>query len=349
MERRARNIAVTMLVLLASAPLASAAVRVPEGVRMTTAVTGVPFPTNIAFDATGGRWMTSSSGGRQASDGVWYAPRGATRARHVARGLRLALGLTWHRGVLYVSHATSERYGRVTALSRFVGGRFARRRAVVPRLRIGLHAVDTVVPGPEGRLYVGVGSQGDASGFPGRIVSFRPDGSGLQREAVGLRNPYGLAFVPGTSRLLVTDNGRDDLGAFRPPEELNVFDVLGGTVDFGWPRCYGQGGPSCRGKVGTLLDLPAHASSVGIGVTGDWAGGGLTAFVAQNGSSFSENPTGSDIRIVRLGPRAETATQRRFASGFRQHDPLGAAFGPDGAVYVTLFVSGRVVRFSEPR
>jgi hypothetical protein len=27
------------------------------------------------------------------------------------------------------------------------------------------------------------------------------------------------------------------------------------------------------------------------------------------------------------------------------HDPLGAEIGPDGALYVTLFVSGKVVRF----
>ena len=28
------------------------------------------------------------------------------------------------------------------------------------------------------------------------------------------------------------------------------------------------------------------------------------------------------------------------------HDPLGAAIGPDGDLYVTLFLSGKVVRFS---
>ena len=38
-----------------------------------------------------------------------------------------------------------------------------------------------------GRLYLGVGSTGDHSGFPGRVVSFEPSGSGLRREAVGLR------------------------------------------------------------------------------------------------------------------------------------------------------------------
>lgn len=344
-----RRALLTALGLVAVSAAPAAALKVPAGVKVSTRVAGVPYPTNLAFDPAGGLWITSSSGGPLRTDGVWYAPRGASRARHVIKNLRLALGLTWYGGRLYVSHARTASQGRVSVFGRFSGRRFGSRRVLLPDLRIGLHAVDTIVGGYDNRLYVGVGSVGDSSGFPGRVVSVRPDGSGLRREAVGLRNPYGLAFVPGTSRLLVTDNGRDDLGPFRPPEELNVFDVAGGTVDFGFPRCYGQGGPACRGKVKPLVELPAHASSDGIAVTEDWAGGGLTAFVAQNGSSFSANPTGRDVRIVRLGARAETAkSEARFASGFRRNDPLGAAMGPDGALYVTLFRSGKVLRFSEP-
>lgn len=344
-----RALACALLAVAAAAAPAGAAIRVPSGVKVSTRVANVPYATNLAFDPAGGLWVTSSAGGSQATDGVWYAPRGSRRARQVIKGIHLVLGLTWYRGTLFVSHATSASNGRVSAYSKLSGGRFGARRVVIPRLRIGLHAVDTIVPGYDGRLYVGAGSSGDHSGTPGRIVSVRPDGTGLQREAVGLRNPYGLAFVPGTSRLLVTDNGRDDLGAFRPPEELNVFDVAGGTVSFGWPGCYGQGGAACRGKVGALLELPAHASSDGLAVTEDWAGGGLTAFIAQNGSSYSANPTGHDIRIVRLGERAETVRSAGvFARGFRHNDPLGAAIGPDGALYVTMFLSGKVLRFSEP-
>jgi glucose/arabinose dehydrogenase len=343
-----RRLLVVALALLA-APPAAAGIKVPAGVKVSTRVATVPVPTNLAFDPAGGVWITSSSGGPLKTDGVWYAPPGATRARQVIRNIHLVLGLTWHGGRLYVAHATSASNGRVSSYGGFSGGRFSSSRVVIPKLRIGLHAVDTIVPGYDNRLYVGVGSVKDNTGFPGRIVSVRPDGSGLQREAVGLRNPYGLAFVPGTSRLLITDNGRDDLGAFKPPEELNVTDVAGGTVSFGFPGCYGQGGPKCRGKVAPLVKLPAHASSDGLAVTEDWAGGGLTAFIAQNGSSFSSNPTGHDVRIVRLGVRAETVrSESRFASGFRHNDPLGAAMGPDGALYVTLFLSGRVVRFSEP-
>jgi glucose/arabinose dehydrogenase len=207
--------------------------------------------------------------------------------------------------------------------------------------------MDSIVPGPDGRLYVGVGSVYDNKAPAGRVVSFRPDGRGLRTEATGLRNPYGLAFVPGTSILLVTDNGRDDQGLRVPPEELNRFDTAGGLAHFGFPSCNGSRG-ACAGTIRPLVELPPHASSDGLAVTEDWGGGGLTAFVAQNGSSFKANPTGSDVRMIRLDATATSAHESVFASGFRVKDPLGAAIGPDGALYVTLLLSGQVVRFSEP-
>lgn len=329
----------TALALLAALALAA-----PAGAA-STRVRGVPYPTNLAFDAAGGLWISSSAGGSQASDGIWYAPRGARTPRHVIRGIHLVLGLAWHGGRLFVSHAPTPSIGRVSSYGGWDGRRFRSRRTVIERLRIGLHAVNSIAPGRDGRLYVGAGSSADHSGFPGRIVSVRPDGSGLRREAVGLRNPYGLAFVPGTDRLLVTDHGRDDLGAFRPPEELDALAVGGAVEDFGWPSCWGRGGGSgCAGTLAPLVTFPAHAASSGLAVAEDWAGAGPTAFVAEFGSSFAANPTGSDVRRVWLGGRPR---QRVFASGFREHDPLGAAIGPDGALYVSLFFSGKVVRYPE--
>jgi len=334
---------------LASAAPAAAAIHVPKGVHVSTAVSNVPFASNVTFDPAGGMWITSGAGAKNPSDGVWYAPRGSHRARHVISGLQTALGLTWFKGVLYVGYITDATNGRVSAYSGFKHGHYSSAKVIVPRLRVGRHTVDSIVPGPDGRLYLGVGSTADHSGYPGRVVSFGPNGFGLRREAVGLRNPFGLAFVPGTSRLLVTDNARDDLGAFRPPEELNVFDVDASPIpDFGYPGCYGQGGSACAGKRPALLDFPAHASSDGLAITKHWGAGGLTAFIAENGSSFSANPTGRDIRIVRLSAGARTAREHRFAYGFNQQDPLGATIGPDGALYVTLLISGKVLRFSEP-
>ena len=126
------------------------------------------------------------------------------------------------------------------------------------------------------------------------MLSFLPSGKKVRLEATGLRNPYGLAFIPHTSTLLITDNGRDDLGAFKPPDELDAIDVSGPVKNFGFPHCYGQGGPSCHGTVPALVRFGAHASSDGIAVTSN----GKTAYVAENGSSFAANPTGSDVQKI---------------------------------------------------
>ncbi len=217
--------------------------------------------------------MTSGAGGPQPSDGVWFLKRGASRPVHVVRGLSTALGLTWLGGRLYVASVRTPARGQVTVLQGFDGRRFARSRRLLGKLPIGRHTVDTIVPDRDGRrLYLGVGSEFDnrvsSHALSGTVVSFTPAGRDLRLEARGLRNPYGLAFIPQTDRLLITDNARDDLIA---------------------------------------------------------------------------------VGLRRRADGGYDASKRRFATGFARHDPLGAALGPDGALYVTLFSSGGVVRFTPPR
>jgi glucose/arabinose dehydrogenase len=66
------------------------------------------------------------------------------------------------------------------------------------------------------------------------ILRCRPDGSGLSLVAWGLRNAYGLGFLP-DGRLLATDQGADDRGS-RPignaPDSLYVVET---GAWYGWP------------------------------------------------------------------------------------------------------------------
>lgn len=66
------------------------------------------------------------------------------------------------------------------------------------------------------------------------VMRCRPDGSNLELVAWGLRNAYGLAFLP-DGRLIATDQGADDRGS-RPignaPDVL--FEVRAGAW-YGWP------------------------------------------------------------------------------------------------------------------
>src|SRR5215218_6157508 len=208
-----------------------------EGARPEPFASGVPEPSNLAFDPRGRLWATSGGNVAQASNGVWLLGRDGSRPVQVVSGLYSALGLTWHGGRLYVSHVVPDRTnapshtGRVTAFWGFDGRRFRSSRVIVDGLPTGLHRVNSIVAGPRGRLYLGVGSVFDnrraSSRWSGTVVSFRPDGADLRIEASGLRNPYGLAFLPGTGMLLISDHGRDDLGLRRPPEEVNLVDVAG--------------------------------------------------------------------------------------------------------------------------
>ena len=148
---------------------------------------------------------------------------------------------------------------------------------------MGQHTIGSIALGPDGQLYIGVGAVTGNSGPPGNVLSFAPDGGRPVVKATGLASAFGLAFYG--RLLLVTDAGRDDLGPFRPPEKLNEFNPAGPVVNFGFPGCYDQGGPACAGTRPPLAMFAAHATPAAVAVKGD------VAFVAENGSSFPQNPT----------------------------------------------------------
>ena len=354
--------AAVLLVLAAVVALpraAEARIDVPPGVEVERFARGIPHPSNLAFDGRGRLWVTSAGHLTARADGVWMVPRRGARPRHVVRRLFSALGLLWHRGELYVSHVTpyatvsaSGHEGRVVAFSGFDGRRFERSRVVVDGLPTGRHRVDSLAAGPDGRIYLGVGSEFDARRSRHRrsatVVSFRPSGADLRIEARGLRNPYGLAFIPGSGRLLVTEHGRDDLGDDRPPEELNLVRTRGPARWYGFPECWGQGGRPCRGSVRPLERLRAHSAPGAVVVAPRFGRYGRSAFVARYGSSFSGNRSGGDVVRVSL-PLRGRARLRRFATGFGLQDPLGLALGRGGALYVSRWSRGSVVRLVPPR
>jgi glucose/arabinose dehydrogenase len=348
------------LALLVCAALAApASAALPRGFKLQNVANGIAHPTNIAFHPGGGMFVSSSQYPTDPADGVWFVPTRNARPRHVITGLYTALGIAWHKGSLYVSYVVpystnaSSHTGEVAAYSGWTGSRFTKRRVVVRGIPVGLHRVDSLAVGPDDRMYLGVGSREDTragGGVSSTIVSFKPSGGGLRVEARGLRNPYGLAFIPGTSSLLVSDNGRDDLGLDSPPEELNVFDVRARPLHFGFPACWGQGGTGCRGKRGALVKLAPHSAVGGVAVARRFGPWGLTAFVTEYGSSFTGNPSGGTLVRVSLSRRGgawrgRATTLHRFGL----HEPLGLALSPRNELYITLWESGRVVRIVPPK
>jgi glucose/arabinose dehydrogenase len=178
------------------------ALDVARGYAAELYATGLRRPTALAF-GPGGILYATQEGGEVVAVG-----RGTTSPRVLARGFATPLGLAWAGSTLYVAAQGS--------VHRLVvrGRRVTSRRAVVRGLPFGRHQQDTIALGPDGRLYLGSGSTCDVCRERDRrsaaVLSFRPDGGDLRVVARGLRNPYGLAFQPGTGALYASDNGRDD-------------------------------------------------------------------------------------------------------------------------------------------
>lgn len=106
--------------------------------------------------------------------------------------------------------------------------------------------------GADGRLYVGVdvgltdgNDHGPASTSPYLydILTFRADGTDLHVFAKGMRQPWQLAFQPGSNAPFVTDLGQDS-GAKNPPDF--VLHVHAGD-NYGFPTCNHTVAKKCQG------------------------------------------------------------------------------------------------------
>ncbi|MBV8220995.1 MAG: hypothetical protein JO325_21235 [Solirubrobacterales bacterium] len=269
----------------------------------------------------------SATLGHSPSEGVWYVPPGG-RARHV--GLTGATALVWVGNKLYEADNTAPGMGRVSLLQNFTGAGFTRRRVLVNGVPVGSRTIGSIVQGPDGRLFIGTGALGD-QGPPGHILSFPASGGTPTSEASGLRTDLGLAFWG--RRLLITVNGPDVAG--KSPDELQSFEPGGQVVDFGFPKCYGQGGPACAGFPAPLVKFPSHSTPEGVVVKDD------VAYVANFGSSVPQFPAPTEIVRVDL----RTGHMSVFWRSPVPHDLIGLALGPDGNLYVPLLIGGEVLRF----
>lgn len=309
-----------MRVILVAA-LASA-LHVPAGYHASVFASGLHHPTAMAFGPDGRLYVSQDTGE------IVSVKRGSSGGRLFVRGLTVPLGVLWRGRTLYVSQS-----GKVEAFG--LGGG---RRVVVGGLPYKRHQQDTIVAGPDGRLYLGSGSTCDVCIERDRrsaaVLSFRPDGSGLRVVATGLRNPYGLVFVG--RALYATVNARDDRGDGEPAE--SVVRIRAGA-DYGWPACW----PSyalrrlvgaCRGVTAPVAYLEPHSSADGIA---SWRG---DLFVAEWGEYYSKK---HGRRVVRIR-RGHVTT---FATGFDH--PLALAVGPSRDLLVADWGRGVIYSVKGPR
>ena len=205
--------------------------------------------------------------------------------------------------------------------------------------------------GPDGRLYVPVGAPCNAclEEDPrfASIMRMRPDGSGLEVFASGVRNTVGFDWDPATGALWFTDNGRDLLGDDVPDDELNRAAAPG--LHFGFPFCHAGdvadpefgGRRPCAEFVPPEAKLGAHVAALGMRFydgamfPADYRG---SILIAEHGS-WNRSPrsaTGWSGSGWSAGAPRPRGLRGRVAAGRDRLGPARGRAGPAGRLAAGL-------------
>jgi glucose/arabinose dehydrogenase len=254
--------------------------------------------------------------------------------------------------------------GEETQVSRFAydpAGPIGAQEIIVPDLPARGHRTRTVAFGPDGMLYLAVGSSCnicfEQEPIRATVSRANPDGSDLNIIATGLRNPVGLAFQPGTDLLWATVNERDNQGNEIPPDLVTIVEE---GADYGWPECIPpdatpqEAGSECVGTTSPTVGIQAHSAPLGLAflegeeipedVNGD-------LIVAQHGSWNREPPAAPKLLLIDFEDGTPVAardfvTGWQDASGERWGRPAGVVVAPDGSLIVSDDDSGLLYRIS---
>ena len=333
-------------------------ITLPAGLTIEVFAEGLGAPRFMALDDDDVLYVTDAEGR------VLKLPdaNGDGRADEIvviADGLDSPNGITFHQGELFVAETSS--------VSRIVGGDADGAPHTLDTIIDGLpsdggHFTRTIRFGPDGMLYVSIGSSCNVcvEDDPRRasIVRYAADGTSQEMYATGLRNAVGITFQPDTGALWATNNGRDGMGDDLPPETVNL--VTQGA-DFGWPRCHAGiivdpdfgGDRGCDGIASPAVMMQAHSAPLGLTFTNgsslgpDWDG---ALFVAFHGSWDRTTPTGFKVVALPLHDGYPTGDVVDFATGWLLPDggrwgrPVDVLQAEDGSLLISDDWGGRIFR-----
>ena len=283
----------------------------------------------------------------------------------MASKLKLVHGITIRENRLYLATPT-----RLYVADLQPNGTVANLRPVIKRLPdAGQHPNRTIAFGPDGKLYITVGSTCNACDESNEenatIVQVQPDGSQRQIYASGLRNTIGFGWHPQTQELWGMDHGTDWRGDNLPPEELNRIQHKG---NYGWPFCYADRQPDvyfqddpkseskqeyCADTIAPVLTYQAHSAPIGMAFYNatqfpqEYRG---DAFVAMRGSWNRLPPTGYKIVRVRF-QNGQPVGFEDFLTGFLTRGGqnhfgrvAGVIVAPDGSLLISEDTNGVIYR-----
>ena len=288
----------------------------------------------------------------------------ADKVHLIAKGLRMPSGVAFKDGALYVA-----------AIDRILRYDDIENKLAAPPSPVVVtadypteqhHGWKFIAFGPDGWLYVPVGAPCNICDkraeepIYASVTRIRPDGTGREIWAHGIRNSVGFDWHPQTKTLFVTSNGRDMLGDDVPPDTLNHASKPG--MDFGYPYCHGgtiadpEFGSKrpCSDFTPPAQNLGAHVAAIGARF---YTGTAFPPeyrnqlFIAEHGSWNRTTPVGYRITVVSMDEQAKVTGYKTFAEGWLQGPdawgrPADVQPLPDGSLLVSDDKANVIYRIS---
>lgn len=312
-------------------------IKLPAGFTIGIYAQGVKNARQMAVGAKGTVFVGSRQAGLVHAIVDTNGDHKADKVHVIAKGLDQPSGVAFRDGALYVADISKIwRYDDIEA-----------HLAAPPKPVLvtsaypteGHHGWKFIAFGPDGWLYVPVGAPCNVcdkrSENPvfASVTRIKPDGSGREVWAHGIRNSVGFDWHPVTKGLFITSNGRDMMGDDIPPDTLSYAPKAG--MDFGFPYCHGGDIPDpefgskrpCSEFEKPAQKLGAHVASIGARF---YTGTAFPAeyrnqlFIAEHGSWNSTKPVGYRITVVSMDDQARVTGYKTFADGWLQgSEPWG--------------------------
>lgn len=321
--------------------------QVPPGFTARHVVRVDGHPTSITYDPAGRLVVATMEGNILAYDAAGHATT-------IASGFHLPIGVAYRPGSsdLYVASRTFPRdavpnEGKVTVVHAD-----GSQQDIVTGLPCcytsDMHQPNSLAFGPDGKVYLSIGARADHGEAPGQpdvagelhpleagILRFNPDGSGLEKYASGLRNPYDLTF-DARGQLFATDNSPD----FGPPDRL-LRIAAGGH--YGYP--YYANCDQCPPLPAGVRITPPYATFI--------PHAAATGLAAYQGSQFPANYRNNLFVTLWSAFTGAQKVVRIQTSPFRMSDfvlglanPIDVAVTPGGGLAVADWVTGNVFEIS---
>ena len=336
-------------------------IRLPPGFEITVFASDVPNARGMAWGDKGTLFVGSRAAGKVYA--LKHKNGKATQLYTLATGLNMPSGLAFSNGALYVGAVD-----RILRYDDIEAGLAANSAGALRPVAVGHsfpdethHGWKYLRFGPDGWLYVPVGAPCNVclpDARHGLIARIRPDGSGYEVVARGVRNSVGFDFDPVNGELWFTDNGRDSMGDDLPSDELNHAPKAG--MHFGFPYCHQGDTPDprygtrpCAEFTPPEVKLGAHVAALGMRF---YTGTQFPAqyrnniFIAEHGSWDRSRKIGYRVkRVIVEGGKA--VRQEVFAEGWLQGEsawgrPADIEVMADGSLLVADDHAGAIYRIS---